>query len=90
MAITNEQLAEILVGIARTQCAILDAAVDPAAKQRALGRVGGLAGVTRNPRPPLNLQSIFAEMVLQAAAGPRPNMQPLEGRYAQELAKLIP
>lgn len=89
MSITNEQLAEILVGIARTQAVILDAITDQNAKQRGLARVSALTGATRNPRPALNLQTIFAEMVIQTAAGPRPNMQPLEVRYAQELGKLI-
>lgn len=90
MPITNDQLAEILMGVARAQYQILNAIADPAAKRSAMNALGGLAGHQRGPQAPLDLQSLFPQMVLEASAAPRPNMLPHHVYYARELDKLIP
>lgn len=97
MPVTNEQLAELLIGIARSQKAIIEAIV------MHLGQADGLrfrtgaviptlqqyAGLA-NPRAQPTLNDLPARLLLQMQGGRQPGTPRLEDWLSQELARLIP
>ncbi|MGR3911615.1 hypothetical protein Q3A80_31670 [Burkholderia sp. SR8] len=98
MALTNEQLADLLVGIARSQQAIIDAVA------LHLGQPDGLtfrgraviptlqsaANILNNPAAPPTLHDLPSRLLLQLQGGPRAGIPRIEEWVAQELNRLAP
>ena len=97
MTITNEQLAELLVGVARSQQAIIDAVA------MHLGHNAGLefrgrslipvlqdyANVRqRGVQPPLH--DLPSRILLRSQGQPAAGAQPLEAWVAEEMGRLVP
>lgn len=97
MAITNEQLAELLVGIAKSQQAIIDAIAlhlghNDGMTFRARAVVPTLqdAAHVRNHGAQPTLQDLSSRVLLQLQAAPRAGGPRLEEWVAQELNRLAP
>lgn len=89
MAITNEQLAEVLAGIARTHMALLNATLPPEKVNREIvpllrDTLGGIGA-----KQPLTLLNLYPRMLVQSLGVPRPGSTPLHHYYGAELDKLI-
>ncbi|MBY4724635.1 hypothetical protein K6W38_16010 [Burkholderia contaminans] len=96
MALTNDQLAELLVGIARSQKAITDAV------KLHLGQADGLkfqagaliptlqgaAAIANRGQP--TFHDLPSRILLQVQGAPRPGAQRLEDWVTQELNRLAP
>ncbi|WP_080428041.1 hypothetical protein [Burkholderia ubonensis] len=96
MAITNEQLAELLVGIARSQQAIIDATALHLGQQDGQAFRGravvptlqGVANVLNHGTQP-TLRDIPSRVLLQLQGDPRSGAQRLEEWVAQELTRIL-
>ncbi|VWB67956.1 hypothetical protein [Burkholderia lata] len=97
MALTNDQLAELLVGIARSQKAIIDAVTQHLGQQNGLAFQGnaviptlqGAANILNDPRAQPTLHDLPSRILLHAQTGPNPGFR-LEEWVAQELNRLAP
>ena len=90
MSISNEQLVEILIGIARTHAAVLNATFDSTTVgQKIVPTLQGQAQILPPPGQPVSLQNIYPKLLLQTLFGPQRNAAPLEKYFGQELDKLI-
>jgi hypothetical protein len=95
MAITNEQLAELLIGVARSQKAIVDAIalhLGHAEGMNFRGRaliptLQGAANLQNRPEP--TLLDLPSRVLLQIQGGANPNAQPLGEWLAQELTRIV-
>nr|WP_244109000.1 hypothetical protein [Burkholderia anthina] len=98
MALTNDQLAELLVGIARSQNAIIDAVAQHLGQQDGLtfrGRavvptLQGAANILNNPGALPTLHDLPSRLLLQLQGAPRPGAPRFEEWVAQELNRLAP
>ncbi|WP_244107556.1 hypothetical protein [Burkholderia cenocepacia] len=96
MALTNDQLAELLVGIARSQKAIIDAVVHQLGRPAGLAFLGGdvipalqdAAAIANRGRP--TFHDLPSRILLQIQGDPRPGAPRLEEWVAQELNRLAP
>lgn len=96
MAMTNEQLAELLVGVAKSQQAVIDAIAQHLGQQGPAFRMGSLihalqaaANITGNPPPQPTLKDLPARVLLQIQGAPRPGAQRLEEWIASELGRIL-
>ncbi|WP_017776663.1 hypothetical protein [Paraburkholderia kururiensis] len=97
MAITNEQLAELLLGIAKSQNAIIDSIAlhlgqnGAAFRTRALiPTLQGSANVMNHQAQP-TLQDLPSRLLLQVqAGGVNRNAQPLDEWLLEQLDRLVP
>ncbi|WP_114814600.1 hypothetical protein [Paraburkholderia kururiensis] len=97
MAITNEQLAELLLGIAKSQKAIIDSIAlhlgqnGAAFHARALiPTLQGAANVMNHQAQP-TLQDLPSRLLLQVqAGGVNRNAQPLDEWLVEQLDRLVP
>ncbi|MFT4068958.1 hypothetical protein [Paraburkholderia sp.] len=95
MPVTNEQLAELLVGIARSQKAIIDAVAQHLGQNGNAFRMGavvptlqGYANVANHHAPP-TLHDLPTRILLQIQGTPRPGAQPVEDWVEQQLARIV-
>jgi hypothetical protein len=96
VAITNEQLAELLVGIAKSQQAVIDAIAQHLGQQGPAFRMGSLipslqaaANIRGNPPPQPTLQDLPSRVLLQIQGVRRPGVPPLEEWIANELGRIL-
>lgn len=90
--ITEKQLSEILIGIAKTQAAIIGALREPndiKLLSAVQSRVGGLVGVGRATKPPITFENLPAHLLLKALSTPGPHGQTIEQFASQEVGKLL-
>ena len=90
--ITEKQLSEVLVGVAKTQAAILNAMRD-SGDIKLLGavqaQVGALAGTGRPIKTDISFENLTAHLFIHALATPRPNAQSIEAFAHQEVSRLL-
>lgn len=90
--ITEKQLTEVLVGIAKTQAAIFNAMRD-SNDFKLLGevqaKVGALAGIGRPIKTDVSFENLPAHLFIHALATPRPNAPSIEAFAHQEVLKLL-
>lgn len=90
MAISNEQLVEILLGIARTHAAVLNATSDlETVSRKIIPTLQGQAQILPPPGQPISLQNIYPKILLQTMFAQNRGAKPLEQYFGQELDKLV-
>ena len=91
--ITKEELTEILVGIAKTQAAVVNALREKGGGVELLATVqrtvGGLVGSGKPNKPPVTFSNLSAHLLLKALSTPSPQGQTLEQLASQEVGKLL-
>ena len=91
--ITKEELTEILVGIAKTQAAVVNALREKGGGVELLATVqrtvGGLVGSGKPNKPPVTFSNLSAHLLLKALATPSPQGQSLEQLASQEVGRLL-
>ena len=90
MTISNEQLVEILLGIARTHAAVLNATFDSVTVARKIvPALQAQSQILPPPAQPVSLQNVYPRILLQAMFGPQQRESiPLGQYFAQEIDKL--
>jgi len=95
MPVTNEQLAELLVGVARSQKAIIDAVAQHLGQNGIAFRAGAVIPTLQgyanlaNPQAQPTLHDLPARILLQIQGTPRTGAQRLEEWVAQELTRIV-
>ncbi len=91
--ITKEELTEILVGIAKTQAAVVNALREKGGGVELLATVqrtvGGLVGSGKPNKPPVTFSNLSAHLLLKALSTPSPQGQTLEQLASQEVGRLL-
>lgn len=90
--LSEKQLVDLLVGIAKTQVAVaraLGAQNDLAAQSRLKGSVGALTGVGRQSPLPTTFENLSAHLLLRALSPPGPHGETLEHLAAREVHRLL-
>jgi hypothetical protein len=90
--ITEKQLTEILIGISKTQAAVIEALRTPndlKLLSAVQSRVGSLAGHGHPTITPVTFENLSAHLLLKALSTPGPHGQTLEQFAAQEVGKLL-
>ena len=89
--ITEQQLVQILVGIAKTNAAVIEAirGHDITLLSAVQSRVGAIAGHGRASTPEISFENLSAHLLLRALATPGPNAQRIEQFASQEVDKLL-
>ena len=90
--ITEKQLTEVLIGIAKTQAVIFNAMRDTN-DLKILGtvhaKVAALAGIGRPVKTDISFENLPAHLFIYALATPRPNAQSIEDFAHEEFLKLL-
>jgi hypothetical protein len=90
--VTRKHLSEILIGIAKTQAAIIGALREPndiKLLSSVQSRVGGLVGVGRTTKQPITFENLPAHLLLKALSTPGPQGQTIEQFADQEVGRLL-
>lgn len=89
--LSENQLVQILVGVAKTHAAVIEAirGQDIALLSAVQSRVGALAGNGRPVKAEISFENLSAHLLLKALSTPGPNAQSLEQLAAQEVGKLL-
>ena len=91
--ITKEELTDILVGIAKTQAAVVNALREKSGGVELLATVqrtvGGVAGLGRPNKQPITFSNLPAHLLLKALSTPGPQGQSLEQLASQEVGRLL-
>jgi hypothetical protein len=89
--LTEKQLVDLMVGIAKTQVAVagaLGAQNDLAIQSRIQSSVGALTGARRSP-PPITFENLGAHLLLKALLPPRPQGETIEQLAEREVHRLL-
>ena len=87
--ITEKELAEVLIGIAKTQAAIIQA-LQKHDGHRLFSDIKSTVGGAASYRSKPNLQNLSARLLDKALSTPGPKGQTIEQLAHQELSKLVP
>ena len=90
--ISEKQLTEVLVGIAKTQAAIFNAMRDHNDLRlfdKVQSQVCALAGIGRPVKTEISFENLPAHLFIHALATPRPNAQSIGDFAHQEVVKLL-
>ena len=89
--ITEQQLVQIIVGIAKTHAAVISAVrgQDITLLASIQSRVGAIAGHGRASKPEISFENLSAHLLLRALSTPGPNAQTIDQFASQEVGKLI-
>ncbi len=96
MSITNQQLAELIVGFAKSQNAIIDSIVHHVGQDGKTFRGRSVVATLQDYAHVINhaaqptLQDLPSRVWLKLQAAPRGGQQPIEQWLAQELDRLVP
>jgi hypothetical protein len=90
--VTSEQMAQLLIGIARSQTAVIRALTegDVSLERKIIASLQGFSGVSHSPQPPVTLESLPTRILLQyQAAMSLGKPERLEEWVRGELHKLL-